>query len=194
VAAVIVARPALGLASGLDQASAGLAALTAGEFRKATSLLSQAIDSNELPEGQAYLFFAARGFARSAEGNYKAAVTDYSRALAAKPDYVPALYNRGNAYFSMHRYDQAIGDYSRVLEANAKDAKALNNRGAAWFCKGNLQSALANYTMAIRIAPDDPDLLLNRGKVYEAMGDPDKAREDFLRIKRIDPSVKTPLD
>ena len=48
--------------------------------------------------------------------------------------------------------------------------------------------------MAIAADPGDPDLFLNRGKVYEALGDADKAREDFLQVKRLDPSAKTPLD
>ena len=74
------------------------------------------------------------------------------------------------------------------------NARALNNRGAAWFKKGNLQSALANFSLAIALNDDDPDVYLNRGKVYEAMGQPDKAREDFLQVKKIDPTSKTPLD
>ena len=181
-------------AAGLDQVTAGLTALAAGECRKAIPLLTQAIDANALPETQSYLLYAARGYARSAEGDFKDAIDDYTAALAHNPGYLPALYNRGNAYFAMRRYDLAIGDYSRLLEADATDAKALNNRGAAWFCKGNLQSALANYALAAEITPDDPDPLLNRGKVYEALGQPDKAREDFQHVKQLDPSAKTPLD
>jgi len=181
-------------AAGLEQATSGLTALAAGEYRKAIPLLSQAIDSNGLPEGQSYLFYAARGYARAAEGDFMGAVEDDTAALTRHPEYRPALFNRANAYFAMRRYDQAISDYSRLLTANANDTDALNNRGAAWFCKGNLQSALANYSQAVALAPEDPDPLLNRGKVYEALGEIDKARGDFLRIKQLDPSAKTPLD
>ncbi len=185
---------AAAFAGGLDQAKAGLSALEAAEYQKAITHLTQAIDSNELPEGQAYLFFAARGYAKAAEGDFKAAIDDYTVSLTKNPNYAAAAYNRGNANFSLHHYDQAISDYSRVLESDVTDAKALNNRGAAWFKKGNLQSALANYTMAIAVNPDDPDFFLNRGKVYEAMGEADKARDDFLQVKKLDPSAKTPLD
>ena len=94
----------------------------------------------------------------------------------------------------MRQYDQAIDDYSRALDIDVTNAKALNNRGAAWFKKGNLQSAMANFTLALAVDAEDPDIFLNRGKVYEAMGEPEKAREDFLQVKRLDPSAKTPLD
>jgi tetratricopeptide (TPR) repeat protein len=181
-------------AGGLEQAKAGLAALSSEDYPQAVTHLTEAIDSNELPEEQVYAFYTARGFAKAAMGDGDAAIEDYSKALEKKPDYAPAAYNRGNAYFSQRRYDQAIADYSRVLEVNITDAKALNNRGAAWFKKGNLQSAMANYTLAIAAASEDPDLFLNRGKVYEALGDADKAREDFLQVKRLDPSARTPLD
>ena len=181
-------------AGGLEQAKAGLDALESGDTQKAVILLTEAIDSGELPEEQAYLFYTARGYARAADGDFQAAIDDYTQALAKKPGYGPAAYNRGNAYFHMHRYEQAIADYSKALESDVGDIRSLNNRGAAWFKKGNLQSAMANYAMAIAVDPGDPDLFLNRGKVYEALGDADKAREDFLQVKKLDPSAKTPLD
>ena len=190
--AFFLAEPAA--AGGLDQAKAGLAALSKGDYTKAVTDLTEAIDSNELPEEKAYLFYAARGHARRAEGNFAAAIGDYSTALSKNPRYAAAAFNRGNAQYAMHHYDQAIADYSLALDIDVTNARALNNRGAAWFKKGNLQSALANYSMAIALNDDDPDVYLNRGKVYEAMGQPDKAREDFLQVKKIDPTAKTPLD
>jgi tetratricopeptide (TPR) repeat protein len=179
---------------GLDQAKTGLTALAAGAYQEAITHLTEAIDSNELPEEQAHLFYTARGYAKAAEGDFQAAIDDYTQSLAKHPGYAAAVFNRGNAYFHQHQYDQAIVDYSKALEVDVTDAKALNNRGAAWFKKGNLQSAMANFTMALAIDPEDPDLFLNRGKVYEALGDADKAREDFLQVKKLDPSAKTPLD
>jgi tetratricopeptide (TPR) repeat protein len=194
VGCLLVTAPGVTLAGGLQQAAAGLTALAAGENQRAVTLLTEALDSNEMPESETYLFLTARGFARAASGDYKAAIVDYNTALAAHPGFAPALYNRGNAQFALHRDDLAIADYTRALELDANDSKALNNRGAAWFRKGNLQSALANYTQALQIAPDDPDILLNRGKVYEAMGEDARARDDFTRIKQIDPTARTPLD
>ena len=182
------------LAGGLDQAKSALAALDAKEYPSAIAQLTEAMDSNELPAEQAHLFLAARGYARSALGDYNAAIEDYSKAVQLDASYVAAVYNRGTAHFALRQYDQAIDDYSLALETDANDAKLLNNRGSAWFKKGNLQSAMANFSLAIEASPDDPDLYLNRGKVYEALGEPDKAREDFLQVKKLDSSAKTPLD
>ena len=181
-------------AGGLDQAKAGLTALASQDYHAALTQLTEAMDSNELPGEQVHLFLAARGYAKAALGDYNSAIEDYTKALEKDASYAQAVFNRGNAYFSLRHYDLAMSDYSKALEADVKDAKALNNRGAAWFKKGNLQSAMANYSMAIAAAPDDPDLYLNRGKTYEALGEADKAREDFLQVKKLDPSAKTPLD
>ena len=189
-----IAGPCRAAAGGLDQAKAALTALSAQDYQNAVTQLTEAMDSNELPGEQAHLFLAARGYAKAALGDYNAAIEDYSKALEKDTGYVAALFNRGNAYFALRHYDLAIGDYSKALEIDVKDARVLNNRGAAWFKKGNLQSSMANYSMAIEAAPDDPDLFLNRGKVYEALGEADKAREDFLQVKKLDPSAKTPLD
>ncbi|WP_428558993.1 MAG: tetratricopeptide repeat protein [Solidesulfovibrio sp. DCME] len=182
------------LAGGIDQAKAGLEALAEGENARAVTLLTEAIDSNELPEEKLALFYAARGQARAAQGELAAAIDDDTKAMEKNPDNAAAAYNRGNAHFALRQYDQAITDYSKALEIDVANAKALNNRGAAWFKKGNLQSALANYALAIAVDAEDPDIFLNRGKVYEAMGEPEKAREDFLQVKKLDPSAKTPLD
>lgn len=181
-------------AGGLDQAKAGLTALAGQDYRLAVTQLTEAMDSNELPSEKAHLFLVARGYAKAALGDFNAAIEDYTKALDKDAGFVPALFNRGNANFALRHYDLAISDYSKALEADVKDVKALNNRGAAWFKKGNLQSAMANYSMAISADPDDPDLYLNRGKAYEALGEADKAREDFLQVKKLDPSAKTPLD
>lgn len=182
------------VAGGIDQAKAGLTALSSGQNLKAIACLTEALDSNELPDEKIHLFFMARGCAEAAEGEYRKAVADYDQALLHKPGYAAAAYNRGNAHFELRQYDLAIADYSLALAGDSRNAKALNNRGAAWYKKGNLQSAMANYVEAMSLAPDDPDIVLNRGKVYEALGEPEKARADFLLVKRLDPSAKTPLD
>ncbi len=155
--------------------------------------MTEALDSNEMPESETYLFLTARlgpgGFGWTTRRPLSIITPRWLSIPVMRP-----LYNRGNAQFALHRDDLAIADYTRALELDANDSKALNNRGAAWFRKGNLQSALANYTQALQIAPDDPDILLNRGKVYEAMGEDARARDDFTRIKQIDPTARTPLD
>ena len=52
--------------------------------------------------------------------------------MELKPDYVNALYNRGNAYRHLHQYDKAIADYSKAIELSPDDADAWTNRGLAY--------------------------------------------------------------
>jgi tetratricopeptide (TPR) repeat protein len=55
------------------------------------------------------------GLTHAKQGEHQQAVRDYTRAIEASPDYVPAYLNRGLSYMNAGRYDQAIEDFNSVL-------------------------------------------------------------------------------
>ncbi|MDT9186184.1 tetratricopeptide repeat protein, partial [Limnospira sp. PMC 289.06] len=59
-----------------------------------------------------------RGFAHRSQGNYKAAIADYNRAIEINPNYHNAYNNRGFAHRSQGNYKAAIADYNRAIEIN----------------------------------------------------------------------------
>ena len=59
------------------------------------------------------------------------ALASYDRALALKPDYAEAFYNRGNALQELKRTDEAVASYDRALALKPDYAEAHSNRGVA---------------------------------------------------------------
>jgi protein O-GlcNAc transferase len=62
---------------------------------------------------------------------YEEALTSYDRAIAIKPDYAEAYYNRGNALQELKRLEEALASYDRAIEIKPDYAEAYSNRGNA---------------------------------------------------------------
>jgi len=73
-------------ANGLDDANAGLAALNAGEYDHAITLMSRALASGQLQGDDLEFGFACRGRAYLRKADYSSAIVDLDRARRIKPD------------------------------------------------------------------------------------------------------------
>lgn len=76
------------------------------------------------------------------------ALTDYSRAIAVKPDYSDAYTNRGNIYFNHGDPDRAIADYNISLKFVPDNGSTLLNRSFAYFLKKDYPRALEDAERA----------------------------------------------
>lgn len=65
------------------------------------------------------------------EGNYEYAIALYDRALEINPNYLDALYNKGNALFSLGRYEEAIIWYDKSLIIEPDDRDILEAKHSA---------------------------------------------------------------
>ena len=65
------------------------------------------------------------------QGDYQGAITEYTKAIEIKPNYVMAYYNRGIAKDMLSDYRGAIADYTKAIEINPQDASTYFNRGKA---------------------------------------------------------------
>lgn len=70
------------------------------------------------PGSRALRLDARRGLARTLMelGEYRAALREFDRAIAADPDFGAAYANRGILYDRMGRYERAVDDYRKALE------------------------------------------------------------------------------
>jgi tetratricopeptide (TPR) repeat protein len=57
------------------------------------------------------------------------ALASYDRALAARPAYAEALYNRANTLKELKRFDEALAGYDRAIALQPNLAVAHCNRG-----------------------------------------------------------------
>jgi Tfp pilus assembly protein PilF len=95
----------------------------------------------------------ARATAEFSQGNYAAAIADFSAFIQLVPNSEPAYYNRGVTYFRQGNYAAALADLNTALRMNPNDALAYSARGMIYGSQGNYAAALADFNSALRIDP-----------------------------------------
>jgi tetratricopeptide (TPR) repeat protein len=94
-------------------------------------------------------------------GRLDEALADFSRAIALKPDYPGAYFNRGNTYADRKDYDQAIRDYTRAIELRPDYREACYNRAVAWFEKKEYRRAWADIRALRSLGAEPPPEFLH---------------------------------
>jgi TPR repeat len=97
------------------------------------------------------------------QGQYVAAISCYSEALALDPQNFKALFNRGFSYDKAGDQEAAIKDYTAAIEVDPQNSFAFYNRGIAKDRKGDFQGAVADFTIAISLEAGNADFYHNRG-------------------------------
>lgn len=118
---------------------------------------------------------------------HEEALASYGRALALRPDYPQALYNRGNALRALKRHEDAVADYDRALALRPDYPQALSNRGNALRDLKRHEEALASYERLLVLTPDDAGTLNNRGIVLRALRRHEEALASFERALALRP-------
>lgn len=162
---------------------AGQAALRAGDYAEAITLLTQVI-ADEPTFAPAY---NARGLAHEGLGDYDAALVDFTQAVELEPANAAYLSDRARAHFFLENYSDAIADYTLVLQLTPNDAVTYNRRGFAYFLIGSFEQAIEDFTAAIEADPELAWAYNNRAIVYRTQGDLDAAISDHTRAVEIDP-------
>jgi hypothetical protein len=107
-----------------------------------------------LERHQCWLAYYNRGVAWNIKGDPVNAITDYTAAIALRPNYIDAYNNRGNAYDDIGDHDRAIEDYNQLIILKPNFAKAYFNRGLAYFAKGEIEKAVVDMEEALSLDPD----------------------------------------
>jgi tetratricopeptide (TPR) repeat protein len=108
-----------------------------------------------------------RGVTSKANGDYKAAVADFTHALEEDSQYEDAYNNRGITYYLMGENDLAMADFNKAIELNPQDAKVYNNRGELYYRRfHNDDQALADFKRCLELDPQYALAYNNQGNVY----------------------------
>lgn len=90
----------------------GLSYYQIGEYRKAVDAFEQGMKK---AQGNKKILTYNQGLAAYAMGDYRKAETSFSLALAASPDFYPALLNRANTRLMAQKYQECIVDYKKYI-------------------------------------------------------------------------------
>jgi tetratricopeptide (TPR) repeat protein len=70
------------------------------------------------------------------------AIEDYNRAIALKPDFAVAYFNRGDAKKALGQYEEAIKDFDRTIELRPDLSHSYGNKGCTFVAQGKFKEAL----------------------------------------------------
>lgn len=137
-------------------------------------------------------YFVGLGQAHYNTGLFAQAVSDYTCAVTAAPDYAPAYAARGYAYTALGDSESALADYDKAIEMDETLTLAYSNRGALYTRLGNFGLAINDFTLVIGLKPDDGIAYNNRGVVHAIEGNYDLAIADFEEAIALNPDYGTP--
>jgi len=125
--------------------------------------------------------FVARGLARAADGDMKAALNDFTRAVALNPNSVPALQDQAAVLAEqLGRNREALAPLDRLLELYPAFARA---RAVVRARLGMRDEAVADARRALELNPGSGETLYQAASVYALSGrDREADRAEAFRL------------
>ncbi len=133
------------------------------------------------------------GCALSDAGLHDAALREFKKTLAMKPDgsvrlgYL--LTEIGISYYHLGQYDKAISTWRQALRREPGSAELLNNLAMAFLKKKRYAEARAHAERALAIDPSMADTLNTLGQIQLAQSDPEAAIRFYLLALEKEPEV-----
>ncbi|MBA7591489.1 Cell division coordinator CpoB [subsurface metagenome] len=125
----------------------------AGQYISAISLYTSILDMATQEHVQA-IVQVHRGMAYFAEGDYEAALADFTESIRLNPQNAKALYHRGVTLQVLEDYEAAREDLSRAVRFNPFQFDALFQRAQTYYHLGDYSRALDDCEKALLIDPD----------------------------------------
>lgn len=120
-----------------------------------------------------------------AEGDYRAALTQYEAVVKLDPYSSGGFYRLGLAYQFLERFLEARDAYLTALKLKSTDVDANMNLGLVYLALGDLPKAMEYTKRATEIDPTSGAALANYGVVLDAVGDSVGAERAFLSALEI---------
>lgn len=113
-------------------------------------------------------------------GKLSDADQDYTKALALKPDYVPALLNSGKLYLNQKTLDRAVAALEKAVAAAPLSADANHFLGEAYLQSKLGSKAVVYLNKAIELAPiENAEIHLRLAALYTAANLKGRAAEEY---------------
>jgi len=166
-----------------EQINSVIELFSGGKLQEALKSLSVLI--NKYPSES--LLFNIRGACYAGLGQFNAAVKDYEKAIAIKPDYSKAHFNLGGTLQELGQLDAAVESYKKTLVIESDYAEAHNNLGIALKALGQLDAAVKSFKKAIAIQPDYVQAHYSLGTTLQELGQLDDAVKSYEEVVNIKP-------
>jgi tetratricopeptide (TPR) repeat protein len=137
----------------------------------------------------------AEGVGLAYQKKFDEAIAAFDKALAAKPDYANAIYERGFTYLSMKANERAISDFLAARDAGLQTVYMQWNLGWAYYLEGRFDDAIQANNIILDSDPTVIGMRMNQGLTRLAAGDLAGARLEYdLAIQEAAHQVKEARD
>lgn len=146
-------------------------AMERGDWRRAESLLAQAVKSCP-GDSDARRLYAETLWRRGAN---RAAVSQLEEARRFAPDDLAMTVRGGEMHLGLGRTDLALSSVSQALSIDPRYGPAWALKAKVSESAGDVRQALADYQRALVFAPEDVDIQLSVAEAYRKLGQPDRS-------------------
>jgi lipoprotein NlpI len=162
------------------------AAIARGEFELAYQQLTNAIEAGQLTGTSLAEAYFYRGGILQSDGHFRAAISEYDRAVALAPTLAPAYMDRGITYYWLGQYARAVTDYNKTISLRPDFDLAYINRGNALQELEAHELATLDYDLALQINPNALAAYTGRAMASYRQHDFDAAITDYTRAMALD--------
>ncbi len=134
--------------------------------------------------------YVYRGIAQKNLGDYKGAISNYTKAIKIKPDNDEAYANRGITNAKLNEFQDAINDYDKALKINPNNDNAYVARSFVNIKLGNIRDAINDCNKALKINPNNDEAYINRGIAKTKLDDAQDAIDDYNKALEINKSTQ----
>jgi len=122
---------------------------------------------------------------------WKAAIAEFSKAIAKSPEQSEGYLGLGSAYEGLNQWDQAIEQYGLVIAKNSKNVAAYLGRARAWSKKKELVKSLEDLESAVAIDVPGGGACFYRGMLFQIQREWAKAERDYSTVIKHRPNFPT---
>ena len=125
---------------------------------------------NDSKNQDASIYFQ-RGVDKYNQRDFPGALTNFTKAIELRQDFIEAYYNRGILRIELGNYQGGIADFSNVINLDPSRIEAYYNRGNISSIIGDYQAAIADFNKVIQLEPNLFYVYSNRGVARSSLGD-----------------------
>jgi Tfp pilus assembly protein PilF len=129
-----------------------------------------------------------KGNQKQRNGDWRAAVSHYRKALRIDPGFYPALNNMGVTALRRKQPAEAEGFFMKSLAVNPDDGEAYINLGHVLYEQAKYQPAMERLEEGLKRSPESSVGHFFLGSVYLKLGDLEKAEKDLKTACALDPA------
>ena len=134
------------------------------------------------------------GTLNARQRHYAEAIDFFTRAISCNQKFLPAYFNRANAYYDSKEYFSMLKDADFILSVKPDTAVTHVLRGLAQTKLKQYDAALASFNKAITLQPTNPEHWVNLGTVKYYQKNWAKASADFRKSLQLQPDQPNALN